>query len=136
MQSRQYAPFLILLGLLGGCGDDGLKERAGAPPEAAIENAQPAPDTATATANVDPPGAEAADAAGLYARACASCHGATGGGVGDFPSLVSLSRDDVQFRLEAYQKGERVGSRSAIMAPIAAQLSRDQIVALAAYLGS
>jgi len=137
MQSSRYAPILVLLSLLsllGGCGDDSRKDQAGAPPETGADSAVPAADAEAASAALA--GTDFADAASLYTGACASCHGATAEGVGDFPSLAALSRDLVQSRLESYQAGETVGPRSAIMAAIARQLSDEQIVALAAYLGS
>jgi cytochrome c553 len=134
MQSSRYAPFLVLLSLLGGCGDDSRRDQAGAPPDTGAESAAPAADAAAASANLEV--ADSVDAAGLHAGACAACHGTTGEGVGDFPSLAALSREVVHAGPAAYQAGETVGPRSAIMAPIAGQLSDEQSVALAAYLGS
>lgn len=131
MQFMRYVPALVMMSLLGACGDDAQQPGAGAVPAAAP--ASPGPD---ALAGADMPGpGDSLDGAALYARACASCHGETGEGIGDFPGLVALSRADVRARLQAYRAGETVGPRSALMAPVASQLSDAQIEALAAYLG-
>jgi cytochrome c553 len=90
----------------------------------------PPPPADAATADV------ATDAAGHYMQHCASCHGKTAEGVGDFPSLAKLDRATIDARLRAYRAGETVGPKSAVMAPMAKTLSDEQITALATYLGS
>lgn len=129
MKFKRYVPVFVLLGVLGGCGDRSQKEETAAPET-------PAPTESTAAAPVSPVVAGSGDAAALYEGTCAACHGTTGEGVGDFPALTALSRDVVLSRLEAYRAGETVGPRSAVMAPLAKQLSDEQIEALATYLGS
>jgi cytochrome c553 len=121
------------LALLSACGDAG-KEPA-APPETPTAVAPPT--AAETTAMSDAVTASVGDDAyTLYKRACVACHGETGDGVGDFPSLAKLSGKDIESRLHAYRAGETVGPKSALMAPIAKPLSDEQIAALALYLGS
>jgi cytochrome c553 len=76
------------------------------------------------------------DASSLYAGRCASCHGQLAGGQGDNPSLANLSAADIQSKLEAYRAGQKMGPKTAVMAPMAKNLTDDQIKALATYLGS
>lgn len=117
---------ILLLGalaLLGACGDNA-KEQAVSPP------LEPTGDLSA----TEVPSGDGAHA--LYARSCATCHGATAEGVGDYPSLAKLSKETVQARLEAYRAGKAVGSRTPIMAPIVKNLSDEQITALATYLGN
>ncbi len=67
---------------------------------------------------------------------CGRCHGddGTGGATGgEAPNLTLQSADYLRRTLEAYANGER---RSGFMTPIAAQLSADQIDALARYYSS
>ena len=128
---------LFAITLLAGCGG---KEEAEAPTPPAPEAAAPA-DTAPQAEPQESaamPAAEgvAVDAAALYAGRCASCHGETAEGVAGNPSLAKLSAADVQARLEAYRAGQAVGPKSAIMMPMAKNLSDAEIEALATYLGS
>jgi cytochrome c553 len=135
MAHKRIPYLLAVAALLAGCGDKA-SEQADAPqPEAAVEAAAPAAEMAAPADNVDTSVGDV-DAATLYARSCASCHGATGEGVAGFPSLAALSRDLIQARLETYRAGETVGPKSAVMHPVAKGLSNEQIAALAAYLGS
>jgi len=130
---------LLVAGLLlvQGCGDQA-QEAQVAPPEAQVEAPAEAPGVegapqAAADAVTAEVAGEGADA--LYARSCASCHGETAQGVGDNPSLIGLSRADIESRLTAYRNGETLGPKSAIMASMAKPLSDAQIADLAAYLG-
>ncbi len=130
MTFNRYVPFLALLALLNGCGERAKEEQTSMPPPAA-EAAAPMADTAAAEVV-----AGETDAQTLYARSCASCHGATAEGVAGFPSLVGLSPELIRSRLQAYRAGENVGPKSAVMHPIAGKLSDEQIAVLASYLGS
>lgn len=133
MTLSRYFPLVAALALLSACGDAG-KEPV-ATPEAPVAVAPP---TATETAAMADAVASSVgdDAYTLYKRSCIACHGETGEGVGDFPSLAKLSVKDVESRLRAYRAGETVGPKSALMAPLAKPLSDEQIAALAVYLGS
>ena len=123
--------------LLAACG--GKEEPA--PPAAEAEAPPPvvAPEV-SAPADASPESAAApgvgVDAHALYASRCASCHGETAEGVAGNPSLAKLSAADIQSRLEAYRAGQAVGPKSAIMMPMAKNLSDAEIEALATYLGS
>ncbi len=126
---RSFLPLAALLTFaLGGCSERAEAPQAEAPP--AMAEVAPSPEQAGGMAF-----AGKIDAGALYAETCAACHGVTGEGMADYPSLAALSGDDIQARLEAYRSGETLGPRSVVMAPIAKQLSGDQIAALASYLG-
>lgn len=64
---------------------------------------------------------------------CASCHGADAKGNGEFPRLAGQLNDYITNKLDNWTK-ERATETSAIMAPIAHELTKDQIAAVAAYL--
>jgi cytochrome c553 len=102
---------------------------AQAPAMAAPEAAAPAPEEAAPEAGVG------VDPSELYARRCASCHGDMAQGTPGNPPLDKLSAADIQARLETYRAGQAVGPKTAIMAPMAKNLSDEQIQALARYLG-
>lgn len=134
MTLNRYYPLVAALALLlSACGDTG-KEAAATPDTTA---AVAPPTAAEAAAMADAVTSSVGDDAyTLYKRSCIACHGETGEGVGDFPSLAKLSGKDIESRLRAYRAGETVGPKSALMAPLAKPLSDEQIAALALYLGS
>ncbi len=66
---------------------------------------------------------------------CASCHGPDAKGNGEFPRLAGQLNDYIVSKLENWTK-ERGTETSAIMAPIAHELTKDQIAAVAAYLST
>jgi cytochrome c553 len=74
------------------------------------------------------------DSAGKTVR-CATCHGATLQGLGDVPRLVGRSPSYLLRQLYDVQVGARKGS-SALMQPVVAKLSLDDMIAIAAYLAS
>jgi cytochrome c553 len=125
MNPYQSLGLLAALAILGGCGDPPADQASTAPDEP-IEAIAPTDEQAT-TAGID--------AGALYTRLCVVCHGANGEGVGDNPALAGLSGDDIQAKLVAYRAGETVGPKSAIMAPMARNLSDEEIATLAALLG-
>lgn len=69
---------------------------------------------------------------GKGAVACASCHGAEGGGqaAAGFPRLAGLDAAYLQRQLDSFADGTR---DNAVMAPMAKALSEDERHALAAY---
>lgn len=71
------------------------------------------------------------------AAACAACHGANGVGIApNFPNLAGQKADYLLAQLMAFKSGERKGASSAIMAPMAAGLSEQDMADLAAYFSS
>lgn len=96
-----------------------------------------AQDTGGQTA--DAPGTVAADlAAGeeYYAAVCSNCHGPAAKGMASFPKLTGHDAEFLITRLEQYRAGETVGPNTALMAPIAADLSDEDIANLAAYIAT
>ncbi len=81
----------------------------------------------------------ATDVAGaetIYANACAQCHGPGGQGMASFPSLAGNNPHYIASRLGQYRAGEAIGSNSALMRPVAAALSDDDIANLAAFIAT
>lgn len=67
---------------------------------------------------------------------CAACHGKTFNGLGGVPPLAGRPPTYLVRQLWSYQSGERRGSAAGPMQSIAARLRVDQMLAIAAYLGS
>ena len=68
------------------------------------------------------------------AALCQSCHGADGRSpIPGYPHLAGQNRDYLVSVLNAYRAGERSGAQAAVMTPMAASLSDDDIAALADY---
>lgn len=72
----------------------------------------------------------------LYADACAQCHGRTGRGMASFPSVAGHDADYIATRLMQYRAGETVGPNSALMRPVAAVLSDQDIANLSAFIST
>jgi len=71
------------------------------------------------------------------AAVCAACHGVDGIGTGPtFPNLAGQKEDYLVAQLKAFKSGERKGAQSALMAPMAAGLSEQDMKDLAAYFSS
>lgn len=68
--------------------------------------------------------------AGGVGMKCMACHGLEGGGRDKVPRLAGLPFDYLADQIEAYIAGER---QSAIMGPIAAQLTADEVGAVLSY---
>ena len=78
----------------------------------------------------------AGDAAAGKAKSavCTACHGANGVSIaGTFPNLVGQKAEYLVAQLKAFKSGERKGANSATMAPMAAALSEQDMMDLAAY---
>lgn len=85
------------------------------------------------------PAFAAGDAAAGKGKAavCAACHGADGIGIGPtFPNLAGQKAEYLVAQLKAFKSGERKGASSATMAPMAAGLSDQDMMDLAAYFSS
>lgn len=78
-----------------------------------------------------------ADAGKGKSAACAACHGANGIGIAPtFPNLAGQKADYLVAQLKAFKSGERKGANAAMMAPMAAGLSEQDMMDLAAYYSS
>ena len=78
----------------------------------------------------------AGDAAAGKAKAatCIACHGENGVSlIPSYPNLAGQKVDYIVAQLQAFKSGERKGASSAIMAPMAAGLSEQDMMDLAAY---
>lgn len=71
------------------------------------------------------------------AAVCAACHGTDGIAlVPIYPNLKGQNAPYLESSLKAYRDGQRTGGNSAIMAPMASNLSDADIADLAAYYSS
>ena len=89
------------------------------------------------TAFISPQTAYSADkAAGekKYKETCINCHGPAGKGVASYPKISGNEISYTTAKLEIYRKGEKVGSNSFLMIPMAKPLTDEDIADLAAYL--
>lgn len=77
-------------------------------------------------------------AAGKAASAvCAACHGANGvSAIPTYPNLAGQKEAYIVAQLKAFKSGERKGASAAVMAPMAAGLSDQAMMDLAAYYSS
>lgn len=116
-------------------------EPAGSPAPMA-EEAAPGPAAAAEEKAADPAGpsdtAEADLAAGeeIFQKNCRSCHGPKAQGMASFPRLSDKEADYLLGRLTSYKNKEKVGPNSALMYPIAAKLSEDDMRNVAAYIAT
>jgi cytochrome c553 len=67
---------------------------------------------------------------------CASCHGAKLTGLGDIPAIAGRPPTYLVRQLWAFQSGDRAGVSAAPMELVAATLTADEMLAIAAYLAS
>jgi len=68
---------------------------------------------------------------------CAACHGANGvSTIPNYPNLAGQKADYLVAQLKAFKSGERKGAQSAIMAPMAANLSEQDMKDIAAFYSS
>lgn len=122
---------LLLTLTLTACG----KKEEAAAPDATAPSAAPAPPAPSAEPSA--PAASAVVAAGesKYRTVCAVCHGQNAEGMGNYPRLAGLTRDEISNKLMDYRAGKQMGPLTAIMAATAKDLTDADIEALAAYLG-
>ena len=72
--------------------------------------------------------------ASAYAS-CVGCHGAVGeGGVG--PRLAGQTKTEIVAKLNRYKVGEQVGPMTAMMAPMAQNLSADEVQLVSEYIAT
>ena len=67
---------------------------------------------------------------------CATCHGDSLTGLGDVPRLAGMQPVYLARQLISMQNGSSAGTNSTLMKPAVANLSEDDVIAIAAYLGS
>ena len=67
---------------------------------------------------------------------CSICHGQDLRGLGDVPRIAGRSPSYIFRQIRAIQKGDRAGVAVELMKPVVANLKDDDIVAIAAYVGS
>jgi len=67
---------------------------------------------------------------------CSTCHGTDLNGLGDVPRLAGISPLYTVRQLNDFRNGDRAGTLASLMTLAVANLSDEDIVALAAYLGS
>ncbi len=67
---------------------------------------------------------------------CAICHGPTLQGLGDVPGIAGHHPDYIVRQLWSMQNGERVGTSAALMKQVVDKLGVDDMLAIAAYVGS
>jgi cytochrome c553 len=68
--------------------------------------------------------------------ACSICHGASLGGLAEVPAIAGHSPMYLFRQLYYFKDGSRAGSMSALMKGVVAKLSQDDMLAIAAYVGS
>ena len=68
--------------------------------------------------------------------ACIACHGADLMGLADMPGIAGRSPSYLVRQLYDMQQGTRKGKMSALMQPVAAHLTADDMVAIAAFVAS
>ena len=127
---------LMLATALSACGK---KEEAAPASEAqapqATEAVPPAPAVPADMANAPAQEGAMVDASAKYVASCASCHGATGEGVGNHSKLAGLKRDEIKAKLMGYRAGKQLGPQSVIMIANAKNLTDAEIKALGQYIG-
>jgi cytochrome c553 len=68
--------------------------------------------------------------------ACTSCHGPDLMGIDDVPPLAGRSPSYMARQIYDFQQGTRNGAMSALMKPVVARLTEEDIVAITAYVAS
>lgn len=68
---------------------------------------------------------------------CMACHGADGIGIADiYPNIAGQKAAYLESSIKAYRDGVRTGGNAALMTPMVAALSDEDIADLAAYYSS
>lgn len=75
-----------------------------------------------------------AEAGKAKSAVCAACHGPNGVAIAPiYPNLAGQKEAYLMAQLQAFKSGERKGANSALMAPMTAALSDEDMANLAAY---
>lgn len=103
--------------------------------EAQQEAAQDSTETAAATEVAAAEGPAGADLPGASKiTVCVTCHGKDGHGTAPiYPNLAGQNATYLESSMKAYRAGERAGGMSAVMTPMAAGLSDEDIVDISEY---
>jgi cytochrome c553 len=83
-----------------------------------------------------PPGSIARGEALVKGGQCALCHGEALKGLGEVPRLAGLQPLFIARQLFDIRHGSSAGKAVALMKPVVANLSEDDIIAISSYLGS
>jgi len=67
---------------------------------------------------------------------CAICHGGTLKGLGEVPAIAGRHPDYIVRQLWNIQNGDRIGNSAALMQAVVEKLTVDDMLAIAAYVGS
>ncbi len=79
----------------------------------------------------------AASPPALAVSVCSSCHGSNGvSPYPTYPNLAGQKEGYIEYALHQYQMHQRLGDQADVMSSIAANLSADDIKAVAAYFAS
>ena len=71
-----------------------------------------------------------------HTMACGKCHGPSLLGMDDAPPIAGRSPSYLARQIYDIQQGARMGPNAAMMRPVVANLTPDDIVAITAYIGS
>lgn len=99
--------------------------------EATAVTSDETPDQAAASDMLEP---DLAAGEANYQASCRNCHGPKARGMASFPKLTGHDMAYLVTRLEQYRAGEMVGPNSALMFPIAGDMSDQDIANVAAYI--
>ncbi len=102
----------------------------------AAEGPQTAQDAEEEIAASDDVSADLDAGEALYQGSCRNCHGPDAQGMASFPQLAGKEMSYLESRLQQYRAGERVGPNSAIMYPVARDLSDEDVVNVSAFIAS
>ena len=69
-------------------------------------------------------------------QACTTCHGAGLKGLGAVPGIAGRSPTYMVRQLYDYKQGTRAGADAALMKPVVEKLTVDELIEIAAYVGS
>jgi cytochrome c553 len=67
---------------------------------------------------------------------CATCHGAGLHGIADVPDIAGRSPGQIAREIYYFQIGDRGGPSAALMKPVVANLTGDDVLAISAYAAS